>query len=193
MNNLISELLASNKSNRLIIGLDGLSRSGKTTYVKSLINELNQTKNKNCVFHLDDHIEPRSKRYNTGNEEWREYYYLQWNVEYLREELFEKLHEENEISIFYYEFEFDRQLLKRVKIPKQCVIIIEGVFIQRSEWRNYLDYVIYLDCPRETRFLREGKNTRENTQKFKDRYWKAEDFYLETIKPQDIANITIKN
>jgi len=193
MNNLISELLASNKSNRLIIGLDGLSRSGKTTYVKSLINELNQTKNKNCVFHLDDHIEPRSKRYNTGNEEWREYYYLQWNIEYLREELFEKLHEENEISIFYYEFEFDRQLLKKVKIPKQCVIIIEGVFIQRSEWRNYLDYVIYLDCSRENRFLREGKNTRENTQKFKDRYWKAEDFYLETIRPQDIANITIKN
>lgn len=193
MENYLRNLIESNKSKRLIIGLDGLSRSGKTTYVKSILEESRATHKEICVFHLDDHIETRSKRYHTGNEEWQEYYYCQWDVEYLKEHLFARLHEGNEIRIPYYEPEFDKQTLKTVKIPDQCVILIEGVFLQRPEWRNDLDYVIYLDCPRETRFSREAEETRRKIKKFVDRYWKAEDYYLETVKPQEIANLTIKS
>ncbi|WP_138495280.1 kinase [Paenibacillus pinistramenti] len=193
MENNFRKLLELNQSNRLIIGLDGLSRSGKTTYVKSLLKEGWEAPKEIRIFHLDDHIETKSKRYNTGNEEWREYYYCQWNVHDLRARLFEKLHEDDEVNLHYYEPELDKQYLKTVRIPDQCVIIIEGVFLQRPEWRAFLDYVIYLDCPREVRFLREAADTRNNIQKFKDRYWKAEDYYLETVRPQEIADFTIKN
>jgi uridine kinase len=65
-----------------------------------------------------------------------------------------------------------------VLIPNDCVVIIEGVFLQRKEWREFFDYIVYLDCPRETRFLREGEIVKGNIEKFRNRYWKAEDYYL---------------
>ncbi len=43
------------------------------------------------IFHIDDHIVERNKRYNTGFEEWYEYYYLQWDIEWLRQKFFQKL------------------------------------------------------------------------------------------------------
>jgi len=193
MRSVLMNKLAGHGANRLVIGLDGLSRSGKTTYVKSLLDWLDDHHQELFVFHLDDHIEPRSKRYNTGNEEWYEYYYNQWNVDYLRENLFGKAHSENEIELPYYDPESDSQTLGRVRISNQCVIIIEGVFLQRPEWRDNLDFVIYLDCPREIRFQREGESTRSNIDKFRNRYWKAEDFYLESVRPQDLADIIVKN
>ena len=52
--------------------------------------------------------------------------------------------------------------------------------------------MVYLDCPRETRFLRESPETQKNLSKFKNRYWKAEDYYLETELPKDRADVVIK-
>ena len=51
--------------------------------------------------------------------------------------------------------------------------------------------MVYLDCPRETRFLRESKKTQKNLSKFENRYWKAEDYYLETELPKDRADLVI--
>ena len=45
---------------------------------------------------------------------------------------------------------------EKVQIPIVGVIVIEGVFLQRKEWRDFFHYMVYLDCPRETRFLRES-------------------------------------
>ena len=40
------------------------------------------------IFHIDDHIVERNKRYHTGYEEWYEHYYLQWDIEWLRRKFF---------------------------------------------------------------------------------------------------------
>ena len=40
------------------------------------------------IFHIDDHIVERNKRYHTGYEEWYEYYYLQWDIAYLQKKFF---------------------------------------------------------------------------------------------------------
>ena len=47
------------------------------------------------------------------------------------------------------------------------VIVIEGVFLQRKEWRDFFHYMVYLDCPRETRFLRESEETQKTFQNLK--------------------------
>ncbi|UQW96179.1 P-loop NTPase fold protein [Rummeliibacillus sp. G93] len=81
-----------NKDRPFIIGIDGLSGAGKTTLVKELARELDNQKYNLTTFHLDDHIVEKNKRYLTGQEEWYEYYYLQWDIECLRINLFEQLH-----------------------------------------------------------------------------------------------------
>ena len=41
------------------------------------------------------------------------------------------------------------------------VIVIEGVFHSEKNGEISFHYMVYLDCPRETRFLRESKKHRK--------------------------------
>jgi uridine kinase len=190
---LLNTILSLHVSHRFIVGLDGLSRSGKTTFVEGLRQMLLQTRKDVCLFHIDDHIVERRKRYNTRREQWYEYYNLQWDVEYLRENLFTKLREHREVNLRFYNAELDEQFTKTVFIPNDCVVIVEGVFLQRNEWREFFDYLVYLDCPRETRFTRESESVSGNIEKFRNRYWKAEDHYFDSVCPLVCADMIIKS
>jgi uridine kinase len=186
---LIQTIASSHSKQRFILGVDGLSRSGKTTLTDVLCEGLLQRGKSVTVIHLDDHIEERNRRYNTGHREWYEYYSLQWDVKYLQENLFDKLRDKTNIVLPFYNSEQDKQVMKSITIPTTCIVIIEGVFLQRTEWRDYFDFVVYLDCPREVRFLRERESTRQNIEKFITRYWKAEDYYLDCVAPMSRADI----
>ncbi|MBP1949903.1 kinase [Virgibacillus litoralis] len=178
---------------KVVLGIDGLSRSGKTTLVRNIEQHIQEKNIFTCVLHIDDYIVERERRYNTGNEEWYEYYNLQWDVEWLKENLFKKLKESNELQLLTYDNSSDSQKLQTVRIPNTCLIIIEGVFLQREEWRNHFDFMIFLDCVRDERFNRESGETQTNIEKFEKRYWKAENHYLETVSPIEQSDLVIQN
>ncbi|MEF7654667.1 kinase [Bacillus thuringiensis] len=190
--NELINVMKKHKENRFILGIDGLSRSGKTTFVTNLKENMKQESIPFHIFHIDDHIVERNKRYHTGYEEWYEYYYLQWDIEWLRQKFFQKLQNDTKLKLPFYYDDTDTCEMKKVQIPIVGVIIIEGVFLQRKEWREFFHYMVYLDCPKETRFLRESKETQKNLSKFENRYWKAEDYYLETELPKDRVDLIIK-
>ncbi|TFW52251.1 hypothetical protein ES895_15610 [Bacillus sp. 007/AIA-02/001] len=185
-------IMKKHRENRFILGIDGLSRSGKTTFVANLKENMKQEGIPFHIFHIDDHIVDRNKRYHTGYEEWYEYYYLQWDIEWLRQKFFQKLQHETKLKLPFFHEETDICEMEKVQIPIVGVIVIEGVFLQRKEWRDFFHYMVYLDCPRETRFLRESEETQKNLSKFENRYWKAEDYYLETELPRDRADLVIQ-
>lgn len=176
---------------RLIIGIDGLSRSGKTTYAKELETKLSALSYSVIVFHIDDHITPKGERYFTSHDEWFEYYYLQWNTSELKRDLFEQISFSDILALPFYNSILDKQIQRIVPICKKDIIIVEGVFLQRPEWREFFDYVLYIDCPRSIRFERENEKTKKNVEKFKIRYWKAEDYYLEKMNPAKRADSII--
>lgn len=178
---------------RIIVGIDGLSRSGKTTISTRLKEAFLETQVPVCLFHIDDFIVERKRRYHTGHEEWFEYYQLQWDVQWLKESFFGKLKQAQELQLPYYELDEDKVRMKKVKIPETCVILVEGVFLQRFEWKGFSDFLLYVDCPKEERFNREIELTQQNLGKFSRRYWKAEDHYLETIEPVHLADAVVQN
>ncbi|MHC2835608.1 kinase [Bacillus sp. F9_6S_D1_P_5] len=188
----IINVMKKHKENRFILGIDGLSRSGKTTFVTNLKENMKQESVPFHIFHMDDHIVERNKRYDTGFEEWHEYYYLQWDIEWLQQKFFQKLQTETKLNLPFYNDVADSCQMKKVQIPIVGVIVIEGVFLQRKEWRDFFHYIVYLDCPRETRFLRESEETQQKLSKFQNRYWKAEDYYLETELPKEQADLIIQ-
>ena len=142
---------------------------------------------------MDDYIIERRRRYNTGHEEWYEYYQLQRDTKWLRENLFEKLKLSHELYLLTYNGDADKQRVEKVKISETCLILIEGVFLQRNEWKSFYDYIVYIDSPRETRYKRETAITQAKTSKFKNRYWKAEDYYIETKDPIKNSNFVFRN
>jgi uridine kinase len=191
--NLFEKIPKVKQGQRVVLGIDGLSRSGKTTFVRCMEQFLKEENISVCIFHIDDYIVERKKRYNTGNEEWYEYFNFQWDVEMLTENLFKRLKDANELHLLAYEYSSDTHKLQKTSIPHTCLIIIEGVFLQRKEWRNFYDLIVYLDCPREKRFHRESEETQKNMDKFEKRYWKAEEYYLKVFSPMGQADLIIQN
>ena len=189
---LLNTIVSPTVGQRFILGIDGLSRSGKTTFAKSLRETLRKEQRDSCLFHLDNHIVERKNRYDTGQEEWHEYYNLQWDVDYLRENLFAKLRSSSEVNLMFYDAKLDRQVIRTVLLPMDCIVIVEGVFLQRLQWREFFDLLVYLDCPRETRFSRETDRSQSNIEKFSNRYWKAEDHYLDSVRPFVGADMIIQ-
>ncbi|MGD6991311.1 kinase [Sutcliffiella horikoshii] len=194
MNNYdISSLIALVKSNqRCILAVDGLSRSGKTTFVENLRVSLKKEGINSTIFHIDDYIVKRSQRYDTGFEEWYEYFYLQWDVEKLRKNLFEKLKECNYVELQFYDSRTDKHDTRKIKLPQGGLIIIEGVFLQRNEWKDFYDKVLFLNCSRQERFDRELEKVKLNREKFEKRYWKAEEYYINTFNPIKLADSIIE-
>ncbi|MFS0782148.1 kinase [Bacillus sp. 1P06AnD] len=171
------------KKERTLIGIDGLSRSGKTTLAEHVKELLESMGLHTMVFHMDDFIVEKKRRYFTGLKEWEEYYLLQWDVKELSDILFQKLHSEKIVYLPFYKAEEDKHEWVNIDIPDRCVIVVEGVFIQREDWRHFFDFSIFLECSREVRFQREGTQIQTNLSKFRNRYWAAEDYYLHHIIP----------
>lgn len=204
LNELVEELFTNfqertEKSRPYVVGIDGLSGAGKTTLVNKLQSELK----KQCdvvVIHIDDHIVERNKRYDTGYEEWYEYYYLQWGVNMLVDKLFKEIHRNSsKLTLPYYDKSMDKTDNKTLSIPSDSMIIVEGVFLQRKEWKSYYDFTVFIDCPREVRHERVLQRDRYigNEQaildKYKRRYWLGEEHYLKTVNPLKIANRIFKS
>jgi uridine kinase len=189
----IKYILQNKKDKLIVIGIDGLSRSGKTTYVKAAGKILREYNVEYVCLHMDDFIETRSKRYDTGLDQWEEYYYLQWDVEKLRVNLLEKLRVSSLLTLPYYNEEKDIQVWRNLQLPSCGVILIEGVFLQRKEWRDFFDTLIYLECERQVRFSRESISTQTKINKFENRYWKAEEHYLRNMHPVRNADFVISS
>lgn len=197
----IQFLKRSNETRPLIVGIDGLGGAGKTSLVKDIERELTTKDCKVTTFHLDNHIVEKNKRYQTGYEEWYEYYYLQWDLEGLSTKLFTRLHHGcNRIHLPCYDRNTDSTSTKQINVISNSIVLIESVFLQREEWRSYFDFVIYLDCPeklREKRILNRDSYIGDNraiVHKYENRYWLAEKHYLETIKPMERADLVfLKN
>lgn len=175
-------------SGRAILGIDGFSRTGKTKLSKELEAHLMKQGLTVYVFHIDDFIVEKKRRYGTGLEEWQEYYFLQWEAEHLAEFFLGKLKTAEQLDLWVYDADRDSRSLQTFTLPGEGVILIEGVFLQRKEWRHFFDCVAYLECPADQRFLRESETMRGNSALLKRRYWKAEAYYEEMLRPAEQAD-----
>ena len=176
-----------------IIGIDGLSRSGKSTFVRELRRYFEDQGSVCFTFHIDDYIVRRNRRYETGFEEWYEYYFLQWDVEWLKDHFFNRIDRCRKVELPFYEESTDTHVLQEVNLEKVQIILVEGVFLQRKAWRHYFNRMLFLDCPKEERFARENEETRKNLRKFQNRYWAAEEYYMKHVKPIESADFVIES
>ncbi len=190
-----------NKQSNTIVAIDGLGGSGKTTITKSIAENL---KTKGCnpvIIHIDDFIQPKSVRYNEKYEEWFCYYHLQWRYKYLIENILCPIHDGEKMidrKIELYHKDTDEYEVKSFKYDSdKSLLLIEGVFLQRPELRNFFNYVLYLDIPKDIRLERVIKrdryigNDQQIVDKYKTRYFPAEEKYISTCCPKDNADLVI--
>jgi uridine kinase len=182
--------------NNILIGIDGLGGSGKSTLADSLKLKLENKNHNVFVFHIDDFIYPRKIRYNDSKEEWYCYYNLQWRYDYLIDEVLKPFKQGVIINkqIELYDKENDIYRFEQITIPQGSIILLEGIFLQRKEMRQYLDYVIYLEVPNDIRMERVLNrdiyigNTEDIKSKYENRYFPAQDKYMEEYSPKESSD-----
>jgi len=177
----------------VLIGIDGLGGSGKTMYAYKLQQQLEGS----VILHLDDFVHKKEVRYNENYEEWYCYYHLQWRYDYLIQKLLLPLKSGLDVNetIEVYNRETDSYILREIEIPAGTTVIVEGVFLQRPELRPYFETVIYLELDQETRLQRITDrdiymgNKKEIALKYNQRYFPAEEKYIEQCNPLALADI----
>ncbi|MFE3576126.1 hypothetical protein [Lysinibacillus sp. NPDC059133] len=131
--------------------MDGLGGTGKSTIANKLAEELQSI----CaveLIHIDNHIVESSERYDTGHAEWYEYYYLQWDVELIKNNMLLPLHKNKlQLQLPFYNQSADTVNDRKIKLETNSIFMIEGVFLFRHEWRSFYDYRLFLDIPRTVR------------------------------------------
>lgn len=183
----------------LIIGIDGLGGAGKTTIANSLKQELSNKNYNSVILHIDDFINPRNIRYDEAKEEWYCYYYIQWRYDYLIKEILMPIKEGIEINkqIEIYDKDNDIYILEQIKIPQGSILLLEGIFLQRKEVREYFDYIVYLDTPEKVRLNRVINrdkyigDSEDIKLKYERRYFPAEDKYIEEYHPMENADFVL--
>ncbi|MBU5427449.1 hypothetical protein KQI41_13740 [Tissierella pigra] len=188
-----------NPEKTLIIGIDGLGGSGKSTIVDSLKLQLSNRNYNTFILHIDDFIYPKNIRYNESKEEWNCYYNIQWRYDYLIKEILMPIRQGIEIhkEIEIYDKDNDVYILEQIKIPQGSILLLEGIFLQRKDIREYFDCVIYLDVPKEVRLNRVVNrdkyigDSEDIKLKYERRYFPAEDKYIEEYCPMENADFIL--
>ena len=196
----ITDLIISryNRERTLIVGIDGAGGAGKSTISDMLEKELRSEGYNVAVFHIDDMIHPRAVRYNDDYPQWEQYYYLQWRYDYFMREVISPIREGRSLGpIELYDKENDRYKTVLSDIPAGSIVIVEGVFLLRSELEGAFDVTVYIDVSKEERLERVLKrdgyigDSEAILKKYNERYFPAEDHYFEECSPKERADIII--
>lgn len=93
----------------------------------------------------------------------------------------------------FYNKEKDTIIPRKIRILPKNILIIKCIFLLRTEWKAFYDYIIFLDCHREIRYERVLHrdsyigNVEERLKKYQNRYLLAEDHYFKKQKPLERA------
>lgn len=169
-----------------IITLSGLGGSGKSSIAKELGVALDAQ-----VVGIDAF--QRKGAFDTA--------YSLWNImDYTRleEEVLKPFLDKQNI-IRYGHFDAKTELISEiVEFKNNGTLIVEGVGVFRPELIKYFIYKIWINVPMEEAIARGKKRDREEyhnpTDDLWDGVWKDNDLqYLETYKPQQMADLVISN
>lgn len=181
-----------------IIGIDGLGGAGKSTISENLCQKLEDNNYHPILLHIDDFIHVREVRYNSAYPDWQCYYELQWRFDYFFDVIKEiKSGKKDYIDIELYGKDNDTYIHQRFDINSNSLVIIDGVFLQRREFKHIFDYMVYIDIPEKVRLDRVLKrdtyigDEKQIVDKYKNRYFPAEHKYVEEYQPQNNADLVI--
>ena len=166
--------------NDVIIAIDGMCASGKTTLAEEL-----KTIFEGRVIHMDDFFLPLNLR--TGERLGEP----GGNIDYDRFILSVISHLDNEIK--YQPFICSKSDFgDEINLPKTSVTIIEGAYAMHPKFGEYYDYAIFLKINSMSQLERiERRNGKDKVDVFKNKWIKLENTYFSTFNIQKRANIII--
>lgn len=194
-------ILSLTSDHPLLVGIDGKDASGKTTFADNLAAILkNKTGREVIRISLDNFFQPRAIRSRQQNQA-RGCYEDTFNIEGIRKQLLEPLRSTNTYTTKIFDYKTDSPVeIDSNTASNDAIVIVDGVFLQRPEFREYWDYVVLLEVSdeiaiergivRDTERIGDVETAR---QKYINRYIASQKIYYDECQPQQKASVIIDN
>lgn len=183
----------------MIVGVTGRDTSGKSTLTTLLAEELRRSGLSVEIIRLDDFHRPRADRYRPDLPEPVQYFEHSFDYERLRDEVLRPIREEGRLdaSLLCLDLLEDTWTIERhYAVNDDTVVLLEGVFLFRSDLAHFLDLIIYLQVDESTVMERAIKRDvpihgDEIMKKYQFKYLPAQRTYLEEYPADRNADVII--
>lgn len=190
---LTDELLALHPRGRIMVAIDGVDGAGKTRFADDWAPVLRGRGTAVVRASIDGFHQPRAARYARGRESAEGYYRDSFDLEALRGRLVEPFRSgEEELATAVFDHASDAAVDERESgIPRDAVLLLDGVFLHRPELRKLWNWTIWLDVPPEVRDAR--LRDRDGEHSVAPRYTEGQYLYEKDANPRRAAAVIIDN
>lgn len=201
---LCKAILGYKKDSPVLVGIDGVDASGKTTMADSIAKGLCDSGRQIIRASIDGFHNSKATRYRRGRSSPIGYYQDSFNYPLLIEALLKPLSSGN---LKYREAAFDYRTDKKVdisikKAADDAILVMDGIFLFRTELIGYWDVKIFLDVGFEVILQRALKRAKDQgslesekdiMNAYNQRYIPGQKLYLQEANPREKADVLINN
>ncbi len=189
------------ESGPYVVGINGVDTSGKTELTKELEASLREAGVQVSIVHLDTFTNPNAKRH-SGTDVIDNYYNHTFDYEGLRRHILQPITAGQlpKIVLSHVDPKSDTLMIEHAYdvAAAPSVVIVEGVFLFRPELQDYFKLKIFVDIPlaaiRERVMIRDVPRFGFSAlAKFLNKYIPTQEQYLQTVRPNAIADIIVDN
>ena len=164
--------------------IDGLGGAGKTLLAEVLAGELGAS-----VVHGDDFYRSSAERQQSGSGHGALGAEFDWGR--LERQVLAPLSRGEAARYQRYDWDYDR-LGDWVSVSRHDTVVVEGVYVLRTELRPYASVSIWVETPRDVRLARgierDGETARS---RWTDEWMPAEDVYVSAMQPDAAAALVV--
>jgi uridine kinase len=186
---------------RLLVGIDGFTASGKTSFGHELAERITNAGRPVLRATLDDFKKPWKDRHLYDRESGEGYYRNAYDYHAIRRLLLEPCRSQDAVLCALCSID---PLTQRdhsgvtTPVTPDAVLIVDGVFAFRPEINDYWDFRIWLDVDAEESVQRGAERDQdwagsEAESIHRNRYLVAERIYLDEVAPLSTMDVVIDN
>jgi uridine kinase len=191
------EILRRRAAGVLRVGIDGVDGAGKTTLADALADVLRAAGIPVIRASVDGFHHPRAVRYRLVRHSPEGFFRDSYDYGTLRRSLLDPLSPGG--SLRYRAAVFDHRSDRQVDAPEEraragSVLIVDGIFLHRSELRAYWDFSVFLDVRFEVsipRGAQRGEGSPDPLAPENRRYIEGQRLYLRECDPKTHATLVI--
>lgn len=194
---LAQKLLTHVQPRNRLIAIDGVDGSGKTTFAEHLASAI--TDREVIIVHVDDFLNPSSIRHARGRTSPLGFYLDSYDYESFARFVLDPLgpNGSGRYAARSYDFRRDARVNPEwQRASLDAVVIVEGMFLHRSELRDSWAASVFLDVPfgetARRMAARDGSNPDPEHPSMR-RYVEGQRMYFERERPWDYAAYVVDN
>ena len=185
------------------VAIDGVDAAGKTTLANELVEWIEGRGRPVIRASIDGFHNPTRIRHARGRSSPEGYYHDSFNYEALLESLLVPLGPNG--SRLYcskiFDYRTDKEMDRQVVLADiNAVLLFDGVFLLRPEICEHWDCSIFVEAPFDVILQRAlvrdcdlNNSSDDISRRYKQRYIPGQKIYLEAWRPEDRAEIVVRN